>query len=56
MFLFNVTYPLRCLRVPQVEYHWYNRPCLGFAVAAIGPHRGEVGDDDGFGLTIVTAR
>jgi hypothetical protein len=22
MFLFNFTYPLRCPRVPQVEYHW----------------------------------
>jgi hypothetical protein len=22
MFFFNYTYPLRCLRVPQVEYHW----------------------------------
>jgi hypothetical protein len=23
MFSFNFTYPLRCLRVPQVEYHWF---------------------------------
>jgi hypothetical protein len=22
IFFFNFTYPLRCLRVPQVEYHW----------------------------------
>jgi hypothetical protein len=25
MFFFNFTYPLRCLRVPQVEYHWSTR-------------------------------
>jgi hypothetical protein len=22
IFFFNFTYPLRCLRVPQVDYHW----------------------------------
>jgi hypothetical protein len=26
LIFFNVTYPLRCLRVPQVEYHWTTPP------------------------------
>jgi len=27
MLILNFTYPLRCLRVPPVEYHWSNKLC-----------------------------
>jgi len=27
MLILNFTYPLRCLRVPPVEYHWSRSKC-----------------------------
>jgi hypothetical protein len=27
MLILNFTYPLRCLRVPPVEYHWF-KACM----------------------------
>jgi hypothetical protein len=35
MFLFNVTYALRCLRVPQVEYHCSRRPLWYCSLASV---------------------
>jgi len=26
MLILNFVYPLRCLRIPPVEYHWLRRP------------------------------
>jgi hypothetical protein len=41
MYFFNITYPLRCLRVPQVEYHWI-KPLSQWETkpGVIGPEKG----------------
>jgi hypothetical protein len=36
MLILNCTYPIRCLRVPPVEYHWFSSQYHSWVLRKIG--------------------